>query len=74
MAEEKKDDFALIGEFCREAAVLIFVFGNLDIWLKSLDGTWKRAAWPTVFIISGIFGVAILFQVAGMFFEKWRER
>jgi hypothetical protein len=28
----------MAGEFCREAAVLIFVFGNLDIWLKSFTG------------------------------------
>jgi len=25
----------MAGEFCREAEVLILVFGNLDIWLKS---------------------------------------
>lgn len=41
MADEKKGNLAMAGEFSREAAVLIFVFGNLDIWLKSLDGSWK---------------------------------
>ena len=48
MAEEKKGNLAMVGEFSREAEVLIFVFGNLDIWLKSLDGSWQYAFWPTV--------------------------
>jgi hypothetical protein len=74
MAEEKKAHLAMAGEFCREAAVLIFVFGNLDIWLKSLDGSWKHPFWPTVGFISVIFAVASLFQIVGMSFEKWRER
>src|SRR5260370_24777068 len=34
MGEEKKGDLAMAGELCREAAVLIFVFGNLDIWIN----------------------------------------
>jgi hypothetical protein len=72
MAEEKKGNLAMAGEFSREAAVLIFVFGNLDIWLKSLDGSWKYTFWPTVGLISVIFAVASFFQVVGMFFEKWR--
>ena len=74
MAEEKKGNLAMAGEFSREAAVLIFVFGNLDIWLKSLDGTWKHTFWPTVGLISVIFTVASFFQVVGMFLEKWRGR
>jgi hypothetical protein len=74
MAEEKKGNLAMAGEFCREAAVLIFVFGNLDIWIKSLDGTWKLNFWPTVYSISKIFGVASLFQIVGMYFEKWRDK
>jgi hypothetical protein len=74
MAEEKKGNLAMLGEFCREAAVLILVFGNLDIWLKSLDGSWKHAFWPTVGLISIIFAVASFFQIVGMSFEKWRGR
>ena len=74
MAEEKKGNLAMLGEFCREAAVLIFVFGNLDIWLKSLDGTWKLTFWPSVYSVSKIFSVAVIFQIAGMYFEKWRGR
>jgi hypothetical protein len=74
MAEEKKDNLAMLGEFCREAAVLILVFGNLDIWLKALDRTWKRGTWPTILIIIATFIVASLFQTTGMFFEKWREK
>lgn len=73
MAEEKKSHLAMVGEFLRETAVLIFVFGNLDIWLKGLDGTWKIRFWPTVGIISGIFLVAGFFQISGMLFEKWRR-
>lgn len=72
MAEEKKGNLAMVGEFSREAAVLIFVFGNLDIWLKSLEGSWRHAFWPTVGLISIIFAVAGLFQVVGMVLEKWR--
>ena len=74
MAEEKKGNLAMAGEFCREAAVLIFVFGNLDIWVKSLDGTWKLDFWPAIYSISKIFGVAGFFQFVGMSFEKWRAR
>ena len=74
MAEEKKGNLAMAGEFTREAAVLIFVFGNLDIWLKSLDGSWKHTFWPTVGFISAIFAVAGVFQIVGMSLENWRGR
>jgi hypothetical protein len=65
------------GEFCREAAVLIFVFGNLDIWFKSFSGELDKLPLPPGAIfkhVIWVFGVAVLFEIVGMFFEKrWRQ-
>jgi hypothetical protein len=36
---ERKRILGLFGDFCRETAVLVFVFGNLDLWLRSLPGS-----------------------------------
>jgi len=48
----------MAGDFCREAAVLIFVFGNLDIWLKSLTGELEKR----------------VFEGSGMLFERWSQK
>jgi hypothetical protein len=59
----------MLGEFCREAAVLIFVFGNLDLWLYfsgDLD-------WGVVKHVLESTGAAAVFFVTGVFFEKWRR-
>jgi len=76
VAEERKGLYAMAGEFCREAAVLIFVFGNLDLWFKSFSGElWKLdlGFWAIVEHVLGVFVVAAAFGVVGVLFEKWRE-
>lgn len=67
----------MASEFCREAAVLIFVFGNLDVWLKSFTGELDRLAlspWTTTKHVLAIFVVAGVFEVTGIMLEKWREQ
>jgi len=62
-----------MSEFCRDAAVLIFIFGPLDIWFKALDGTLKLSTIDTVAAVLGIFALATIFQVTGLFLEKWED-
>jgi hypothetical protein len=50
-----------MSEFCRDAAVLIFIFGPLDIWFKALDGTLKLSTIDTIAAILGIFALATIF-------------
>jgi hypothetical protein len=72
-----KSGYAMAGEFCREAAVLIFVFGNLDIWLKSFTGELDKlpvSRWGIVGHVSAIFGATIVFGATGVLFEKWRDK
>jgi hypothetical protein len=64
MPEGKLGIFAMLGEFCREAAVLIFVFGDLDDWLHDRY---------ILLNIIKVFGAALIFLVTGIFFEKWRK-
>lgn len=58
----------MFGEFCREAAVLIFVFSNLDLWLYR-QVTNKEVI--THFLEA--LGASLVFLVAGMMLEKWRK-
>jgi hypothetical protein len=67
----------MAGEFRREAAVLIFVFGNLDIWLKSFTGELGRLSlsrWALTKHMVGIFVIACVFKGSGMVVEKWRQK
>ena len=77
MAETPKGRYEMVGEFCREAAVLIFVFGNLDVWMKSFTGDLNRlgigASAITKHFALVTFGSAV-FEITGMFFEKGRAR
>jgi hypothetical protein len=78
VAEERdrKGIYEMVGEFCREAAVLFFVFGNLDLWLKSYTGELSKLSlgwWSIVSHVSAVFGLAILFGVTGILLEKWRD-
>ncbi len=73
MAEEKKGYFNMLGEFCREAAVLIFVFGNLDFWLNVVHDATNPMTWATLSYTFKIFGLTIVFQTVGMQLEKWRR-
>ncbi len=69
--------FAMASEFCREAAVLIFVFGNLDIWFKSFTGELAKlgiGVWAVVFHVLTIFALAGVFGASGILFEKWRDK
>jgi hypothetical protein len=68
LAEEKKGIYNMLGEFCREAAVLIFVFSNLDLWLYRQTNDWE-----VVKHFLQALGVAAVFQVTGMLMEKWRR-
>lgn len=77
MAEIPKGRYEMLGEFCREAAVLIFVFGNLDVWMKGFTGELARlgiGAWAIMRHFAFVTLVAALFEITGMFFEKWRAR
>jgi LPXTG-motif cell wall-anchored protein len=69
-AEAKKSFLNMLGEFCRESAVLIFVFGNLDFWAH-LD---QRSHIPTTGEATNytlkIFGLTIAFGLLGYIFEK----
>jgi hypothetical protein len=69
-----KDGYDMASEFCRDVAVLVFVFGPLDIWLKAIDGTLKLSTADTVNAIIGVFALAVIFGGVGATFERWRER
>lgn len=73
MAEERKGFFNMLGEFCREAAVLIFVFGNLDFWLNLIKAKEHTVVSDATNYTLKVFGLAVAFQVIGMLFEKWRK-
>lgn len=66
---EKKSGYEMAGEFCREAAVLIFVFANLDLWLYQ-----QYSDWNVIKHLLEACGVALLFFVAGYALEKWRRQ
>ena len=68
MAEEKKGIFNILGEFCREAAVLVFVFSNLDLWLYH-----QTSDWEVVKHVLQSVAVTFLFLATGMAMEKWRK-
>lgn len=68
MAEEKKGIFNMLGEFCREAAVLVFVFSNLDLWLYH-----QTSDWEVVKHVLQSVAVTFLFLATGMAMEKWRK-
>jgi hypothetical protein len=75
VAEDKKSVLEMISEFCREAAVLIFVFGNLDLWTKGFTGELGKLSigfWAVVIHFLAITGTALAFGVIGVFTEKWR--
>jgi hypothetical protein len=77
MAEENKGIYAMASEFCREAAVLIFVFGNLDLWLRSFTGELSKLGVGTgtiVYHVLAIFTLAATFGAIGVLFEKWRDK
>ena len=44
MVEDRKSVYSIASEFCREAPVLIFVFGNLDKWFRSFTGELQEAS------------------------------
>jgi hypothetical protein len=73
MTEEKKGLFNMMGEFCREAAVLIFVFGNLDFWLSAIRAKEHTVVSDATSYTLKVFELAIVFQTTGMLFEKWRK-
>jgi hypothetical protein len=62
---KRKDVPEMLGEFCREAAVLVLVFATLDRVIRSGGLTF----WP----LAAIIGVSGLFLAVGIAFEKWRE-
>jgi hypothetical protein len=78
MADElPKGGFRMASEFFREAAVLIFVFGNLDVWFKSFTGELGKLTlgpWTVAKHVAWVWGVAGIFEVGGILFEKWRQQ
>jgi hypothetical protein len=77
-AEAKKSFLNMLGEFCRETAVLTFVFGNLDFWSRLLWGRLddhfhgptksQTTSWTLE-----VFGLTIVFGLLGYLFERWRK-
>jgi hypothetical protein len=75
--EDRKSVYSIASEFCREAAVLIFVFGNLDMWFRSFTGELSKLALGWRAIVShviAIFGLTVFFGLTGILLEKWRDR
>jgi hypothetical protein len=67
----------MLSEFCREAAVLVFVFGNLDIWLKSFTGELDKLSlgwWAITSHVMAVFGFTIFLCWIGFKFESWRAK
>jgi hypothetical protein len=67
----QRGNYSLMSEFCRDAEVLIFIFSPLDIWFKALDGTLKLNSRDTITAVLGVFLLTAIFQVGGLFSEKW---
>lgn len=59
----------MIGEFCREAGVLVFVFANVDLWLYHTQDDWG-----VVVHVLEATGAAAAFMVTGILMEKWRRQ
>ena len=68
---EQRGNYSLMSEFCRDAAVLIFIFGPLDIWFKALDGTLNLNYRDTIKAVLGVFMLTAIFQIGGLALEKW---
>jgi hypothetical protein len=77
VSEERKEVVSMAGEFCREAAVLIFVFGNLDLWFRSFTGELSKLAlgWQTISLhVAAVFALTVLFGISGVLLERWSPR
>lgn len=73
-AKKRERGLSLLSEFCTQSAVLIFVFGNLDVWLKNFDGSLadagvkpEQVAWH----IAAVFGLTFVFGIVGYLIDKW---
>ena len=69
--------FRMASEFCREAAVLIFVFGNLDVWTKAFTGELFKdglSPWLIARHVTYVFVISAVFMIAGVLLEKWRDQ
>jgi len=60
-----QDKFEMIGEFFREAAVLVLVFVPVE---KFIPGGFK-IKWALATL-----GVSLIFLATGMSFERWRKQ
>jgi hypothetical protein len=72
---DSRGGYRMASEFCCEAAVLIFVFGNLDVWFKSFTGELDKfsAGAITLHVIT-VWLLAAVFEASGVLFEKWRQK
>ncbi len=73
VAEERKSVLSMLGEFCREAAVLIFVFGNLDIWVRGFTGELGKLAigfWAIIAHFFSVLSATAVFGAIGILLEK----
>ncbi|NOT08297.1 MAG: hypothetical protein HOP28_08825 [Gemmatimonadales bacterium] len=79
MAEEKKTRDEMVGEFLREAAVLVLVFGILDGFFASESdwkflGEWKGAITVAQIVYGAVvIGVSLLLLKFGLDKELKRE-
>ena len=77
MPADRKYLHEMAGEFCREACVLIFVFGNLDIWLKGFTGELDRLSIRSNAVIEHFLAVLFTsgaFGLVGVLLESWRRK
>ena len=76
---ERRTNAEMLGEFWREAAVLIAVFGPLDLVLEqrinaAQNPGQEHASLLTLENLGPILGLAMFLQILGMVIERFRGR
>jgi hypothetical protein len=61
----KKDGLEMMGDFCREAAVLVLIFATLDKAIKPAGLDLYNLIW--------VVAVSLAFFVVGVILEYWRK-
>jgi hypothetical protein len=77
MPHRPKRLFEMASEFCREAAILIFVFGNLDTGRRGRTGELARVNFgrpAVVWQVAEIMALTVLFGGGGILSESWSAR
>lgn len=61
----KKDGLEMMGDFCREASVLVLVFATLEKVIKP-EGL-------NLYGLGLVIGVSLAFLIVGIILEYWRK-